>query len=219
MECFRIDESGYTGFDLLNPVQRFQGAAAIAINDDDAARLIGEHFPRLQAPELKYRSLSRRPGHRAPLLAVIRDILTHYKCVTHILDKRFLLVMKFLDYAVEPFYYERGINFYEGGYNYSTGSLLTTFGPQILGKAPFEAMLTAFQRAMKEKSPQSLADLLAAVRATRWKELPEVLGPLAQFAAPECLEAIATPGVTTDVAMVVMIPLITRMEALTDGPY
>jgi len=30
MECFRIDESGYTGFDLLNPEQRFQGATAIA---------------------------------------------------------------------------------------------------------------------------------------------------------------------------------------------
>jgi hypothetical protein len=59
MECFRIDESGYTGFDLLNAEQRFQGAAAIAINDQDAARLIGEPFPKLQAPELKYRALSR----------------------------------------------------------------------------------------------------------------------------------------------------------------
>jgi len=38
MECFRIDESGYTGSDLLNPDQRFQGAAAIAIRDQDAAR-------------------------------------------------------------------------------------------------------------------------------------------------------------------------------------
>jgi len=55
MECFRIDESGYTGFDLLNAEQRFQGAAAIAISEQDAARLIREHFPRLQTPKLKYR--------------------------------------------------------------------------------------------------------------------------------------------------------------------
>lgn len=54
MECFRIDESGYTGFDLLNAEQRFQGAAAIAISDQDAARLISEHLPKLQALELKY---------------------------------------------------------------------------------------------------------------------------------------------------------------------
>lgn len=49
MECFRIDESGYTGFDLLNVDQPFQGATALAIGDNDAARLIKEHFPRLQA--------------------------------------------------------------------------------------------------------------------------------------------------------------------------
>jgi hypothetical protein len=58
IECFRIDESGYTGFDLLNLDQRFQGASAIAISDKDAARLIKQHFPRLQASELKYRSLA-----------------------------------------------------------------------------------------------------------------------------------------------------------------
>lgn len=40
MECFRVDESGYTGFDLLNLEQRFQGASAVAIDDDQARRLI-----------------------------------------------------------------------------------------------------------------------------------------------------------------------------------
>lgn len=40
MDCFRIDESGYTGFDLLNAEQRFQGATAIAISDEDAARRV-----------------------------------------------------------------------------------------------------------------------------------------------------------------------------------
>ena len=120
MECFRIDESGYTGFDLLNPEQRFQGAAAIAISDEDAARLIKTHFPRLQAPELKYRALSRRPGNHPHLLGLLRDVLQGYKCVTYVCDKRFLLVMMFLDCAVEPFYYERGVNFYQDGQHYSS---------------------------------------------------------------------------------------------------
>src|SRR5437763_13774097 len=39
MECFSVDESGYTGFDLLNAEQRFQGAAAIAITHEEASRL------------------------------------------------------------------------------------------------------------------------------------------------------------------------------------
>lgn len=219
MECFRIDESGYTGFDLLNRDQRFQGASAIAIRDEDAARLIKEHFPRLQAPEMKYRSLSRRSGNHQPLLALQRDLLTHYKSVTYVCDKRFLLVLMFVDYAVEPFYYERGVGFYENGQNYAMASLLTMAGPTILGEAAFDALLAAFQHAAKAKTPEALMALVAAARATRWRELPEALGPLAQYAAPECLSAIATPDVNTDAALVVLQSLINRMEVMAESAY
>jgi hypothetical protein len=37
-----------------------------------------------------------------------------------------------MDYAVEPFYYERGFNFYEDGQNYSLASLLYHVGPTLL---------------------------------------------------------------------------------------
>lgn len=219
MECFRIDESGYTGFDLLNPEQRLQGAAAIAINDDQARHLIRKHFPKLQADELKYRALARRPANHPRLLALQRDLLTQYKCVTYVCDKRFLLLLMFLDFAVEPFYHERGIDFYQDGQNYSLASLLYVTGPTLLGKGALDRLLACFQRAVKEKSPAALANLVEAARASRWRELPEALGPLAQYAAPECLQAISTPGVTTDAALVVLHSLISRMEAMADGPY
>jgi hypothetical protein len=219
MECFRIDESGYTGFDLLNAEQRFQGAAAIAVSNQDAAQLIGKHFPRLQAPELKYRALSRRPANHPRLLALQRDLLRHYKCVTYVCDKRFLLTLMFVDYAVEPFYYERGINFYEDGQNYAMASLLSVAGPTLLGEPAFDRMLASFQQAVKLKTPEALQALVAATRATNWHAFPEALGPLAQFEAPECLSAIANPGVDTDAALVVLQSLISRMEVMAEGPY
>jgi len=219
MECFRIDESGYTGFDLLNPEQRFQGATAIAISDEDAQRLIREHFPKLQAAELKYRSLARRPGNHPRLLALQRDLLTNYKCVTYVCDKRYLLLLMFMDYAVEPFYYERGMNFYEDGQNYALASLLYYAGPTLLGREAFDKLLAAFQHAVKNKSLAALGALISAARKTRWHELPEALGPLAVDACPECLSAIATPGVSTDAALVVLQSLISRMEVMMDGPY
>jgi hypothetical protein len=219
MECFRIDESGYTGFDLLNADQQFQGAAAVAISNEDARRLIDEHFPNLQAQELKYRALSRRPANHPRLLALQRDLLTHFKCVTYVCDKRFLLALMFVDYAVEPFYYERGFNIYEDGQNFAMASLLSVAGSTLLGPAAFDRLLTSFQTAVKEKTPKALAALVAATQATTWRELPEALGPLAQYAAPECLSAIAEPGVTTDAAFIVLNSLITRMEVMADGPY
>jgi hypothetical protein len=219
MECFRIDESGYTGFDLLNADQRFQGAAAIAISDEDARRLVHEHFPKLQAPELKYRALSRRPANHPRLLSLQRDLLTHYKCVTYVCDKRFLLLLMFADYAVEPFYYERGLNFYEDGQNYAMASVLSLTGPTLLGQPAFDTLLASFQHAVKEKTPEALEALVSAARATTWRKLPEAIGPLAQYAAPECLSAIAAPGVNTDAALVVLQSLISRMEVMADGPY
>lgn len=103
MDCFHIDESGYTGFDLLNPEQRFQGATAVSITEAEAARLIRAYFPKLQAPELKYHALARRPGYRQPLLELQRAVLSQYPCVTYVCDKRYLLMLMFMDYAVEPF--------------------------------------------------------------------------------------------------------------------
>lgn len=218
MECFHIDESGYTGFDLLNPEQRFQGATAVAITDDEATRLIREHFPKLQSPELKYHALARRSGYRQSLLDLQRVVLSQYKCVTYICDKRFVLLLMFLDYAVEPFYYERGIDFYLDGQNYALASLMYAVGPTLLGKALFDELLAAFQWAMKEKTPQSLEALVKAVRRLDWQQIPEALGPLA-LAAPGCLSAIATTGVSTDAAMVVLQSLINRMEMMSAGPY
>src|SRR3546814_10035863 len=83
-------------------------------------------------------------------------------------------------------------------------SLLATAGPTLLGKPEFEAMLAAFQRATKEKTRAALTDLVQAARKTKREEFSEAIGPLAQYAAPECLSAIATEGVTTDAALVVL---------------
>ncbi|WP_372435655.1 hypothetical protein [Pseudomonas aeruginosa] len=76
----------------------------------------------------------------------------------------------------------------------------------------------AFQNAMKLKSPAALSDLVNAARQTDWRKLADAMGPLVH-ADPDCLRAIATPGVTTDFALPVLLALITRMELMSDGPY
>jgi hypothetical protein len=98
-------------------------------------------------------------------------------------------------------------------------SLLSVVGPTLLGQPAFDALLASFPHAVKEKTPEALNTLVAAARATKWRELPEALGPLVQYAAPECLSAIATAGVNTDAALVVLQSLINRMEAMADCPY
>lgn len=110
--------------------------------------------------------------------------------MTYICDKRFLLLLMFLDYAVEPFYYERDMDFYEDGQNFALASLLYTIGPTLLGKAEFDGLLVAFHRAVKEKTSDAFSALVTSARKLRWEEIPDALGPLA-LASPECLLAIA----------------------------
>ncbi len=219
MEHFAVDESGYTGIDLMNAEQRFQGASAIAISDDEAKRLIKEHFPQLQAPELKYGALARRTSNRERLISLQKNVLADHKCVTYICDKRFLLILMFLDYATEPWYHKRGTDFYEDGQNYAMASLLYYIGPRMMGALTFEGILAAFQNAVKKKTPEALNDLVLRVRRSKWEEtLAEGFGPIA-MASPECLSAITVPEVSTDAAIVVLQSLISRMEVMADGPY
>jgi hypothetical protein len=217
MVRFSIDESGYTGFDLLNQQQRFQGASALDVSNEEAIRLIKEYFPRLQAAELKYSSLARRPTNHRKLIELQREILNNYNCVSYICDKRFLLILMFLDYATEPYYYRRGIDFYEDGQNFGLASLLYYTGEVLCGPS-FELMLKDFQVAVREKTDVSVKKLLETVRSLDWKQFGEALGPIAE-ASPECVSAIMGDGVSTDAAMVVLYSLISRMEATTNSPY
>jgi hypothetical protein len=217
MSRFSIDESGYTGFDLLNEQQRFQGASALDISDEDARRLIQEYFPRLQADELKYSALARRPTNHKNLVQIQREILKNYNCTSYVCDKRFLLILMFLDYAAEPYYYKRGVDFYEDGQNYALASLLYYTGVPLCGPG-FTLMLKNFQLAVKEKTGNAVKNLVNSVRGLNWEEFGEALGPIASESS-ECVSAILTEGVSTDAAMVVLYSLISRMEATTTEPY
>lgn len=123
-----------------------------------------------------------------------------------------------MDYAVEPFYYACGVDFYKDGNAHSLASLFYRVGSVLLGEGAFDRILAAFQHAVKQKSIRANTELIEAVRASRWQELPEALGPLAN-ADSDCLDAVCVQGVSTDAAPVILQALITRMEVQSSGPY
>lgn len=218
MECFSIDESGFTGFDLLNKHQPFQGSTAVSIQPEEAKRLIKYFFPRLQAAELKFRSIAKRSAYRKPLIELLRAVLSDHKCVTSVCDKRFVLILKFLDYAVEPFYYEHGVDYYADGQNFAYASLLYFTGPTLLGATEFEALLSAFQAAVRLKTNAAINRLLLIARSIQAPDLMDALGPL-RAGSSACLDAICNPLVTTDAALAVLLSLIHRTEVLCTEPY
>ncbi len=218
MNSVFIDESGYTGADLLNQEQPFQAASAIYLSDSDARSLIKKHFPNIKSHELKYRNLSRRNKNWDSLLGLQSDLLNNHVCISYICDKRYLLILHFLDYAVEPFYYDKGINLYEDGGNYSLASLLYYTADTLLKGNSFREILSLFQYAIKSKSEVSVSSLIERIKSSPWRELPEAFGPLAHEST-SCIESIMHKDVSTDGAYVVLLSLISRLEAVLSQGY
>ncbi|HAN7255128.1 TPA: DUF3800 domain-containing protein [Escherichia coli] len=217
MSIFSIDESGYTGRDLLQKSQPWQGASAVKISHDDALHLIRQHFPKHKAPELKFSSLKKRDSYQKPIFTLQQELLANFPCVTCVADKRLILIQMFIEYAVEPFYYDHGINLYENGGNVSMASMAYYVCQSYFGR-DFDNILISFQNAMHEKTHTAVNNLIANVRAVNWRLLPEVLGPLA-LEHPDCITAITNPKISTDAAFVILQALISRTELMSEGPY
>ena len=213
-----IDESGYTGIDLLNKDQLFQAASAVQISEADAKHVVKEHFPNLKSTELKYGSLSRREANWDRLLGLQKALLDNYFCSTFVCEKKFMLLLHYVDYAVEPMYYKNGFDLYNDGANYGMASVMYYTSPTLLGIDNFEEILFHFQKAMHSKSDIAITCLIEKIKSVNWRAFEECFGPMAKE-SPDCISAIKTTGVSTDIALPVLLGIINRIEHFMPGEY
>lgn len=120
-----LDESGYTGINLLDDGQPLFVLASLALEPTEADELKEEYFGSIAANELKHSQLKRRPGQRVQVLRFL-DHLTASPDLAKIwiADKRFAGWVKVVDFIVEPFLEARGINLYKDGANQATATVL-----------------------------------------------------------------------------------------------
>ena len=117
MTTIYLDESGYTGDDLMNPDQRFFVVASSLVGEDEAAEILRRSFPRYQGDEFKFSNIWKRDTHRAGLRTFAGEIpALADRVFLWIIDKRFCLLTKMLDYLIEPPISAAGFDFYAGGY-------------------------------------------------------------------------------------------------------
>jgi len=218
MDSFFIDESGYTGYDLLNKQQPFQGASSIKIDEKSAKTLIKEYFPRNKSRELKHRSLSRRKNNWNALLEIQRALLNEYIGFTYVCNKKYLLTLMFLDSCVEPFFYDQGMDFYKDGQNYSLASLLYYTAPTFWGAENYEALLYLFQQAVKSKSDEAVLTLIEKAKSLLGRDLAENLVPLS-IVHQGCVNEIKNQNSNTDAAFVVLLSLISHIEKHVSSEY
>lgn len=214
-----MDESGYTGFDLLIKEQPFQAASALQLSEYTAKKLIDNYFPRNKATELKHKNLSKYKSNWKNLIQLQKDILRNHKGFSFVCDKRYLLILRFLDNCVEPFYYDIGIDFYEDGQNYALASLLYYAGPTLFGKEEFYNLLYFYQRASKTKLDLNIEVLLEHAKYLfRSNEMTEVIGPLANR-HKSCIDEIKSDEHGTDITYVIVFGLVSHLEKFYQSSY
>jgi hypothetical protein len=64
-----MDESGFTGEDLLQPEQPVFVHVATSLSDQECAALVNDHFSGVQSRELKHKNLARRQSGQARITA------------------------------------------------------------------------------------------------------------------------------------------------------
>jgi hypothetical protein len=112
-----LDESGFTGDDLYNPEQRFFTIASTIVEEEEAREILARCFPRYKGDEYKFTNIWRRERSRDGLRALAAEI-PHFAdhAFVWIIDKRFCLLTKLVDYLVEPGAYEAGFDWYADGW-------------------------------------------------------------------------------------------------------
>lgn len=214
-----MDESGYTGFDLLNKEQPFQATSALQISEDTAKKLINNYFPSNKAAELKHKKLSKYKSNWKNLIQLQKEILCNHNGFSFVCDKKYLLILRFLDNCVEPFYYDGGVDFYENGQNYALASLLYFAGSTMWGEEEFYNLLHFYQRASKTKLDLNIEFLVEHAKLLfRKNEMPEVLGPIT-IRHKSCLEELKTDENGTDITHVMVFGLVSHLEKYIQYPY
>jgi hypothetical protein len=164
MATIYLDESGYTGEDLLRPEQPVFAICTHSIDEATCAAIKAQYFTGVQATELKHSRLAARPAQANRLIAALENLATNYqdRILVGVSDKRYSLCGKIVDLAIEKSMHEAGFDLYKRGGNIAmTNAMYACMG---IDAAYLDRVLRAFQRWVRERSYQRMHELQWVLR-------------------------------------------------------
>lgn len=175
-----FDESGFTGEDLMNPEQRYFALASSIVGDDEAEALLRQCFPRYGGTEFKFSALWRRPSHREGFLDLAERLpALSGRTFVYIVDKRYSILVKIVDYLIEPIVTASGHDFYRQAYGRKFVNALNMDLREHGTPEVTEELLTLWHGFARDPSEASLARLEAFLAAKARSSGP----PLSSFFA------------------------------------
>lgn len=162
-----FDESGYTGNALLDNDQPYFVVASTSIGDDEADALLGSFFPAFKGEEFKFSALWRRASHQQGLLKMVEALpALEPRIFVWVIDKRFCLLAKMVDYLIEPAAYNSGLDFYADQYAPRYVNSAYYMLQPLLGGIIYDRTIRAYDRLARQPSLENVAVFQRAMRAS-----------------------------------------------------
>lgn len=141
-----MDESGYTGPNLLDPAQPVLSMASLCCDEAKCTDIRQRVFAARKGSELKYSSLSKSPAGRKMIMELLRELAASPSIVkVAMADKRYALVGKMVDLIIEPAMHMNGLDLYDRGANIA----LTNVMFALLGTGSHDTLLDLFQKMIR----------------------------------------------------------------------
>src|SRR5271157_1191223 len=102
------DESGFTGYNLLDPNQPIFAVASADISMQQAENILRESFPNYRGLELKFSKIwgSKSMGGLVKFVGHLRTLQD--LSFVYMIDKRFAVLTKIVDFLIEPYFTDTG---------------------------------------------------------------------------------------------------------------
>lgn len=125
MPTFYVDETGFTGEDLLAEDQPIFVQATNDFSAAETQNIIDSVFKGVKAEELKYKRLSRNPAHQQRIIELVQLLASDPKRVgTWVAHKEYAVVTFIVEWWIEPLAHIGGLNLYKDGANHAMANML-----------------------------------------------------------------------------------------------
>ena len=179
MDLF-LDETGYTGPDLINADQPMFVLASTVIGASEARTLLDAYFENPNR-EVKFSKRSRSVQGRDQILRFFRALnIEPRKAAFFSFHKEYLLVTHLIDFWVEPVMREDGYNLYERGGNIAYANVCYLTLGTCLGIDGRREFLRRFQVMTRDRTPFAYRSFWDSVREVKSQHelVAKALGPM-----------------------------------------
>jgi len=221
---FYVDETGFTGEDLLAREQPLFVQATNNYTADEADQIIRDAFGRINAAELKYTRLARGGRHEDHIVECVRIITSDpARAGTWVAHKEFAMVTFLVDWWMEPLAYQAGVNLYQDGGNCGTANMLFMCLEGFWSVEFRQKLLLHFQRMFRARTRERFAECESFMRRERSKvsdNALEVLGYLwHSFRLLGYGHVVGLPKHVLDLALPGLVLIGHKWRERHDGPW